>query len=303
MHPATAHAEPSATAGADVAAAAARGTVLRAAGSVVCAAAALLAVVGISHARALDARLGRMALAPGGDVSGAPDPSAPGPFTPFAFGVVGPVRGDAAALERRVEALARAGAAFVVLVGDVTGDGSPADVRRLASAARDRGVEVVAVPGRADLASPHFPTWICAPRWWFRHRDVVFVGVPGASPDDAAWLADRRAQVRAPHATVVITSETGSAVPSDPGTAVFGPDPGTRLVRVTADGFTVEPVAAAHAASVRDAAGTVARHAALALAPWVRAPAAHVAALAAATLLLAWSGFGWRVRGVAGRSA
>lgn len=262
---------------------AARGKLLRAASRAALAVAAAGIVAFAAHARTIGARLDRLAVVPGESPAAAPDPSSPGPFAPFAFGVVGPVRGDAAALERAVEALAAEGASFVVLVGDVTADDSAGAVRRLALAARDRGPEVVAVPGPCDLACADFSTFVCAPRWWFRHRDVLVVGVPGTRPEDQAWLRGRLTDAKPAQATFVISAEPRT-IEGAAGTAtVLGPDAGTRLVAVGADGITIREVPVRRGPPF----DTWVRGAALAAAPFARTSAGHATALVLATLLLA----------------
>ncbi len=122
-------------------------------------------VLGARGAALRDRLLG-LVVVPGADPSGAPNPGDLDPFEPFSFGVVPPVRGDAAMLARSVEGLAAAGARFVVICGDVTADGSDAEAVRLAAAFRERGVHVVAVPGQGDLRAVRresFASTICAP--------------------------------------------------------------------------------------------------------------------------------------------
>ena len=55
-----------------------------------------------------------------------------------------------------------------------------AEFLRIAAASRERGVDVVAVPGPADLVRlDSFQSHVGAGRWWFLHRECAFFGLPG----------------------------------------------------------------------------------------------------------------------------
>lgn len=287
------------------------GAARRQATAALLAAVALALVVSATHARNLGFSLLARATAVG-DVPGAvADPSDAAAFEPFAFGVVGPVRGDAAALARSVEALAARGdVRFVVVLGPLTREGRAADETeflRLAASVRDRGVDVVAVPSAHDLATARdlVQTHLGAARWWFVHRECVFVGLPGggganrapraasstggpADDGDTAFVRECLHRSASPPATIVLSA--GDAPPAAAAAAdlVLGPEPGVRVVRVTDDGgravATVESLDIPTGPTLR----TLGRDVSLCvLFPLVRSTAGYVAVLAGATLLLA----------------
>lgn len=246
----------------------------------------VVAAFAAGRARRLGASLLERAVVVGDAPRTAADPTDARTFVPFAFGVVGPVRGDATALAASVEALAARGdVAFVVLLGDVTAAGDEAEGLRLAGAIRGRGVEVVAVGGAGDVAERRdpFQSFVGAPRWWFVHRECLIVGLPGAA-DDAAFVAARGTPAERPRATIVCTP--ADAPPPLAADAVVRAEPGVRVVHVRGEGaIEVETVPVAAGATLR----SFVREASLGVVfPLVRSNSGLTAALAGSALLVAF---------------
>jgi hypothetical protein len=171
------------------------------------------------------------------------------------------------------------------VLGDVTDDGSDTELLRIAAAVRGRGVQAMTVPGPADLAEgrrDRVQARFGAARWWFVHRQCVFVGLPGG-PDDGAFLGRRPPpSAPPPRATVVFTTDV--ALPPLGVDLVVPPLPGVRLGRVDAAGkVTLEPLDVPSGSTLR----TLARNVAVGLIPLVRSTVGYAAVLALAALLLA----------------
>jgi len=158
--------------------------------ALVLAAAALLAAAELSEARRAGRRVMDTAVEIGGDTSGVADPGNPEPFEPFTFAVLGAARGSHAAVERAVaEVRRRGGAAFYVLLGDVAADATEAGYLRLADALAGAEVPCMALPGSIDAARlDAFQAHVSSPRWYFVHRDCLFVGATGSRADDAEFV-------------------------------------------------------------------------------------------------------------------
>ncbi len=148
------------------------------------AAAALVAVLALgtavlaTEARSLEADLARRMVEVGAPVEGRPAPGSADPFSPFAFAVVGPVRGDHAALERALDLLAERDVRFVVLHGDLLDDDGEGALA-IAAVLRDRPWPVVALPEEADLTGrglDDVQRHVGLPDWWFVERECLFVG-------------------------------------------------------------------------------------------------------------------------------
>ena len=106
-------------------------------------------------------------------------------FEPFAFAVIGPVRGSHAALGRALDHVTSApGLRSVILLGDVLGEGG--DALPLAATLRSFNKPVVAVAGEHDLRRlAQFQRLISAPDWSFRDRGCLFTSWGPGSQGDA----------------------------------------------------------------------------------------------------------------------
>jgi hypothetical protein len=186
--------------------------------------AALAAVVAATRARRLGARVDAMEIRPGAAAAGAPRLGDDLPFAPQRVAVIEDVRGDDAMLEDALDHVAELGGAdVVVLLGDVLRQGTDAEARRLVAAVRDRGFEVMAVPGPGDLAPSVRDVcvrWLGPELWWFTRRGCVFAGVPGRGREDDDFV--RSALASSAEGSHALVFTTGRVAGVDPAT-LFAP--------------------------------------------------------------------------------
>ncbi len=136
-------------------------------------ASALLLVAATMSGRTAAAEATAGAVRVGEYDGGLPELGGDEPFSPFAFAVVGPIRGSHAALGRALSLVSDVdGLRSVILLGDVLGDGDPL---RIAVTIRSSGTPLVAVAGNEDVRQlAQFQQYVCAPDWSFRDRDCLF---------------------------------------------------------------------------------------------------------------------------------
>lgn len=215
------------------------------------AAALLLAAAATSGRRAVAAAEAQ-AVSLGEYGQGLPELGDADSFEPFAFAVVGPVRGSHAALGRALAELeAHEDLRAIVLLGDVLDETDDPLPLAVTLAAREPGQKVIAVAGATDLERLQtFQRHVSPPDWSFRDRDCLFTTWgPGSQGDaervPASDVVARFLFTTAPaSAPDLAWTETFAAAPAG-GEAPGGDDVRVEIVRVgegaqvARDAFTV----------------------------------------------------------------
>lgn len=203
---------------------------------------ALAAVVAATRARRLGFRIDAMEIHPGESAVGTQHLGDDLPFAPPRVAVIENVLGDDAVLEDALDHVHELGGAdVVVLLGNVLRLGTDDEARRIVATVRDRGFEVIAVPGPHDVlprTRETFALWIGPERWWFVRRGIVYAGVPGDGTADADFC--RAALTSAPRGSksVVLSYAALRGVDADTLIASSAKDPAqaSAVIRVVGTG-------------------------------------------------------------------